>query len=159
MTDGSQRGVRLGIDVGKVRIGVAASDPDGTMAFPVTTVARGPESAREIARLAVERDAIAVYVGLPRSLDGTERAAAADARAVALEIAELVYAPVRLIDERFSTATASAAMRQAGRNSRDQRQVVDQAAAVVILDSALDTEKTGNVDTVAPVATPKGSHD
>lgn len=160
MTDEPRaRGVRIGVDVGKVRIGVAASDPDGVLAFPVTTVARGPESARELAAIAADRGAVTIYVGLPRSLDGAERAAAADAREVAQELAELTAAPVRLIDERFSTATASAAMRASGRTAREQRDVVDQAAAVVILDSALDTEKTGNVDTVTTTVTRKGNHD
>lgn len=137
---------RLGVDVGRVRVGVAGSDPDGTLAFPVATVARTTSAESDVAAIVRERAAGTVYVGLPRSLDGSEGSSAADARAFAGRLAELVDVPVRLIDERLSTVSAEAALRAAGRDSRRQRGVIDQAAAVVILDNALDTEKRGMRD-------------
>lgn len=152
-------GARIGLDVGTVRIGVAASDPEGRMAFPVTTVRRGPDAAGEVARIVDERSAAVVYVGLPRTLAGREGASADDARAFAAEVAERTGLVVRLIDERMSTVTASQALRAAGKSSRDQRAIVDQQAAVVILGNALDTEKAGTMARVTETVAPKGSHD
>lgn len=150
------RGARFAIDVGTVRVGVAASDPEGRLAFPVGTVQRTPGAAAEVAALIAERPTVWVFVGLPRKLSGAEGSSAADARAFAAELAELTPVPIRLVDERFSTASASAAMRSAGRNSKKQRQVIDQAAAVVILETALDTEKNGNLGTVTSEVMPEG---
>jgi putative Holliday junction resolvase len=152
-------GSRLGIDVGTVRIGVAASDPEGRLAFPVATVPRGPRAAEEVDRIASEREATVVYVGLPLTLAGKEGPSAADARSFAAEIAERTGLVVRLIDERLSTVSASSALRAAGKNARSQRSIVDQQAAVVILGNALDTEKAGNTESVTQVVTRKGSHD
>jgi putative Holliday junction resolvase len=140
-----RRGVRLGVDVGDVRIGIAASDPDGLVATPVETVRRGPGDLRRIADLADELGAVEAVVGLPRSLSGGEGPAAAKARDFAGALAELL-APrqvgVRLCDERLSTVSAEAALRAGGRKGARRRAVVDQAAAVVILQNALDTERT-----------------
>lgn len=153
-----ERGVRLGIDVGTVRIGVAASDPDGLMAFPLETVQRGEGDVERVAAIAQERSAIRVFVGLPRKLSGQDGASAQFAHEFAAALSERTSAIVRLVDERFSTASAQVAMRQAGRNSRQQRQVIDQAAAVVILECALDIERNGNLDRVTYEPDPKG-HD
>ena len=153
------RHVRMAIDVGTVRVGVAASDPDGLMAFPVGTVQRSKTAVREVAALVAERDARVVFVGLPRTLAGRESTSADDARAFAQELAELTHATVRLVDERFSTTTASRAMSAAGRSTKQQRAVIDQAAAVVILENALDIQKNGNLGTVTYEVSRKGSHD
>ena len=153
------RGVRLAVDVGTVRVGVAASDPDALMAFPVDTVQRGKGDVAAVAALAAERGAIRVFVGLPRTLAGAEGASAQDARGFAAALAELTEASVRLIDERFSTATASQAMRSAGRNAKRQRQVIDQAAAMVILENALDVDRNGNLDAVTIEVPRKGNDD
>lgn len=153
------RGVRLGVDVGTVRIGVAASDPDALMAFPVDTVKRGAGDAAAVAAIANEREAVTVFVGLPRKLSGQEGGSAEDARAFAARLAELVSATVRLTDERFSTVTASQAMRAAGRAAKRQRQVIDQAAAVVILENALDIDRNGNLDKVTIEVPRKGNDD
>lgn len=147
--------MRLGIDVGTVRIGVAASDPDGLMAFPVETVQRGDGDVERVAELADERGAIRVFVGLPRKLSGKDGASVEFAQDFARALSERTTAIVRLVDERFSTASAQHAMRQAGRSSRQQRQVIDQAAAVVILESALDIERNGNLDRVTYEPDPK----
>jgi putative Holliday junction resolvase len=153
------KGVRMAIDVGTVRVGLAASDPDGMMAFPAGTVQRSPAAVAEVASVIAERGATSVYVGLPRTLAGGEGASAADARAFAEELSERTDAVVRLVDERFSTATASGAMRAAGRNAKQQRAVIDQAAAVVILESALDVDRNGNLSKVTIEVPRKGSHD
>ena len=140
--------MRLGVDVGTVRIGVAASDPDGILAFPVETVTTGDGDVARIAEIAREREAIRVFVGLPRTLAGGEGASAALAEGFARRLAELTDADVRLIDERFSTSTASRALHSAGKSAKSQRQIIDQAAAVVILESALDVDRQGNLGTV-----------
>lgn len=151
--------MRLGIDVGTVRIGVAASDPEGLMAFPCETVQRGDGDVERIADIAAQRDAIRIFVGLPRGLSGRDGTSAQFAHEFAAHLSERTPAIVRLVDERFSTASAQQAMRQAGRDSRQQRRVIDQAAAVVILESALDIERNGNLDRVTYEPDPKGHDD
>ncbi len=153
------RGVRLGIDVGTVRVGVAACDPDGIMAFPVATVARDAAAIASVAALAAERAAVEIFVGLPLHLSGAEGPSAADARAFAAAIAERTGIPVRLVDERMSTVSASRNMREAGRNAKSQRSSIDQAAAVVILDTALDAARRGNLGTVAMKVAREENHD
>lgn len=147
-------GVRLGIDLGDVRIGVARSDPAGLVATPVETVARGAGDLRRLAGLVEEHEAVEVVLGLPRSLSGGEGPAAAKVREFAHSLAAAVRpVPVRLCDERLSTVTAEAVLRDQGRKGRRRRAVVDQAAAVVILQSALDTERSSGGppgETVAP---------
>ena len=140
-------GVRLAVDVGSVRIGVAASDPAGLIATPVETVARGAGDLARVAALAGEREALEVLVGLPRHLSGAEGASAADARSFATRLATTVAPrPVRLVDERLSTVTAERHLRDAGisgaRGKQRRRNLVDQAAAVVILQAALDAERS-----------------
>jgi putative Holliday junction resolvase len=138
-----RRGVRLGIDVGEARIGVAQSDPSGLIATPVETVRRGPGDLARIAAVTSEADAVEVVVGLPRSLSGGEGPAAARVREFAREIAEAVApVPVRLCDERLSTVTAESVLRGQGKKGQKRRAVVDQAAAVVILQNALDSERS-----------------
>lgn len=148
-----ERGPRLCVDVGSVRVGVAVSDPDGLIATPVETLARDtltaakdasavPTDLAALAEQVVERGVRVVYVGLPRHLSGAEGAASASARAYAVEVARLVApVPVRLVDERMSTVSAHQALHASGRAGRQHRAVVDQVAAVVILQSALDFER------------------
>jgi len=135
------RAPRLGVDVGAVRVGLAASDPDGLVAPPVATLA--PDDVAAVAAEVREPGAGVVYVGFPRHLSGAEGPATQAARRYAVVLAQQV-APVevRLVDERMSTVVATAALRAAGRPGRRQRAVVDQAAAVVILQGALDAERT-----------------
>ncbi|HEU4675328.1 MAG TPA: Holliday junction resolvase RuvX [Motilibacteraceae bacterium] len=143
---GVRRGVRLGVDVGTVRIGVAASDPSALLATPLETVRRGRGDVDRVVALAAEREVLEVVVGLPRHLSGAEGASAGDARTFAAALARrLAPVPVRLVDERLSTVTAQRGLRESGltgkRAARTRRDVVDQAAAVVILQSALDAER------------------
>ena len=113
------------------------------LATPVETVSRGPGDVARIREIVLERDAIEVVVGLPRSLSGGEGPAAAKARLFAGVLAQaLERVPVRLCDERLSTVTAEATLRQQGKKGQKRRAVVDQAAAVVILQNALDTERS-----------------
>ena len=141
-------GVRLAVDVGSVRLGVARSDPGGILASPLTVLRSGPHGPGtlaeldELAALATGADAIEVIVGLPTSLSGREGAAAASARSFASELAgRLAPIPVRLVDERFTTTQAHDALRRGGKDSRARRGVVDAAAAAVLLQAALDTER------------------
>lgn len=135
-------GVRLGVDPGDVRIGVARCDPSGFLASPLETVARGDGDLARLRELCDEHAPIEVVVGLPRSLSGREGPAAAKVRGFAAELAQaLAPVSVRLTDERLSTVTAEAQLRAGGRKGAKRRAVVDQAAAVVILQSALDTER------------------
>lgn len=148
MTERPERGVRVGVDVGAVRVGVAVSDPDGILATPLATLARDPGEAAvpsdmsEILAVVREYDAVEVVVGLPVTLAGTEGLAAAQARAYAERLRELVApTPVRLADERMSTAAATRRLSERGVRGRRRRAVVDQAAAVEILQSWLDTQR------------------
>jgi putative Holliday junction resolvase len=133
-------GVRIGIDPGRVRVGVAACDPAGLIASPVETVA--PGDLDRVAELVADRGAIEVVVGLPRSMSGREGVSAAAAREYASSLAaRLVPVPVRLVDERLTTVSAARRLRDAGIRTRRRRSVVDQAAAVIILQHALDAER------------------
>ncbi|MGC4112656.1 MAG: Holliday junction resolvase RuvX [Nocardioides sp.] len=137
-----RNGVRLGIDPGQARIGVARSDPSGFLATPVETVRRGKGDLARLARLVREAEAMEVVVGLPRSLSGGEGPAALSAREFGARLAARVApVPVRLQDERLSTVSAEAMLRDRGKKGAARRAVVDQAAAVLILQHALDTER------------------
>ncbi len=141
-----RHGIRIGIDPGDARIGVARSDPSGFLATPVETVRRGKGDLARIARIlrdeAEESTVLEVVVGLPRSLAGGEGPAAAKVRAFAAGLAARVApVPVRLVDERMTTVSAEAMLRDQGRKGGKRRAVVDQAAAVLILQYALDTER------------------
>lgn len=142
-------GVRLGIDPGDARIGVARSDPTGFLATPLETV-RVDKGGRAhwarinvlLAEIAEESTLLEVVVGLPRSLKGGENPATAKVRAFAGTLARRAApTPVRLVDERLTTISAEAMLRDRGRKGPDRRAVVDQAAAVLILQHALDTER------------------
>lgn len=138
-----RRGVRLALDWGKARIGVAASDPDGILAHPVETVSASAGALPRITALVAEYEPLEVVLGLPRNLAGAEGPAAAAIREVAAELATVLPGvPIRLVDERLTTVTASRQLSGAGRNTRRQRQVIDQAAAVALLEMALRQERT-----------------
>jgi putative Holliday junction resolvase len=135
-------GTRLAVDVGSARIGVAKCDPGGLLASPLATLRRGRGDIDQLAGLAREHGPIEIIVGLPTGLSGREGPSAADARAFAAAVAaRLAPVPVRLVDERFTTTLAHGALRAGGRDSRQRRAVVDQAAAALILQGALDTER------------------
>ena len=151
------RGARLAIDVGMVRVGVAASDPDGILASPVETLPRDrsvtysvggkipatlPKDVAAIRDIAEERFVHAIYVGMPKHLSGAEGASAQMAVTYADLLARVIPGvEVFLIDERLSSVTAHQVLHASGKKMKNHRAVVDQAAAVVILESALEVEK------------------
>jgi putative Holliday junction resolvase len=137
-----RRGVRLGVDVGRARVGVARSDPDGILATPVETVRRDGASIARIRELVREHEALEVIVGLPISLSGRSTASTEDAREFASELAAALAVPVRMVDERLSTVSAQSVLRENGRTTRNSRAVVDQVAAIIILQNALDFERS-----------------
>ena len=137
-------GVRIALDVGSVRIGVARCDVEGLLATPLVTILAGPEAVNEIYGLIQEQEAICVYVGKPINLAGKDTASTQAAIQFAGEVAKLLKdskTQVRLIDERLSTVSAQRGMHEAGRNVKQSRDAIDQAAAVVILEHALASEK------------------
>lgn len=138
------RGRRLGIDVGAVRVGVASCDPDGLIATPLLTVPRDVDGGTDVAAIAAlvaEHEAVGVVVGLPRTLAGREGPAAQAARAFVAALEPALDVPVELTDERLTTVVATRQMRESGRKGRRQRAVVDQVAAVGILQGWLDRHR------------------
>lgn len=140
------RGVRLAIDVGTARIGVAKSDPDALLASPLQTVARnrdGDAHLDELTALIAEYEPVRVYIGYPLNLRGEHTPSTEDAIAVANELASRIQPPVVLLDERLTTVTATQQLRAAGKQASRSRNVIDQAAAVVLLQDAIDRERAG----------------
>jgi putative Holliday junction resolvase len=143
------QGVKLGVDVGTVRVGVAVCDPDGILATPLRTLARNAKKntdVRILAALAAELNAVEIFVGLPRTLKGEEHASARMATDYAKLLAGALTGsgsevPVRLVDERLSTVTAHRNLHEAGMSSKNHRKVVDQVAAAGILQHAIDMQK------------------
>ncbi|MEH1130437.1 Holliday junction resolvase RuvX [Micromonospora sp. CPCC 206061] len=144
------RGVRIGVDVGQVRVGVAVCDPDGILATPLVTLRRDPNvdidtqpsDIVELAQLVDAYQSVEVVVGLPVTLAGRDGPAAVQVRAYADRLAGAISpVPVRLYDERMSTVAATRRLAERGVRGKRQRAVVDQAAAVVILQGWLDAQR------------------
>ncbi|WP_349903076.1 Holliday junction resolvase RuvX [Parafrigoribacterium humi] len=150
-------GVRIGVDVGKARIGVSRSDFHGMLATPVATVARGDGDFAEILRLAGEENAVEIVVGLPLALSGAHTASTSDATEFAAELDSRTELDVRLVDERLSTVSAQRALRASGRDTRSSRQIIDQVAAVIILQHALDFERSAGIPPGVLVHSDEGS--
>ena len=139
-----EKGRRLAIDVGKVRIGLAVCDPDGILATPLPALVRSnelTETLQNISDIVDLHSAIEVYVGDPISLSGGHSASTKDAREFAEQLADLISVPIRLVDERLTTVTASAKLRSSGKDSKQSRPLIDSASAVEILEQALATLK------------------
>jgi putative holliday junction resolvase len=128
------------------------------LATPVETVARGAGDTSRLLAIASELEAIEIVVGLPLALSGAETVSTRDARSFAERLARLTATPVRLVDERLSTVSATAAMRSSGRTAKQSRSVIDQAAAVIILQHALDHERSG-VSLPGTVVNPDGGNE
>ena len=139
---GHRNGVWFGVDVGAVRVGVARSDPRGVLAVPVATLRRDRRLGADLEQLATlldEHDAVGVVVGLPRTLAGRAGPAVDDAREYGGALAaRIAPRPVVYVDERLSTVVAQRNLTSSGVRGRAKRAVVDQAAAVEILQSYLD---------------------
>lgn len=143
-----RRGVRFAVDVGKARIGVARSDPDGLLALPVETVKRdleGDAHVRRLAELVEEYSVMEVIVGHPLNLRGESTPSTEDAIGVARAVAAAIPAPVRLLDERLTTVSAAKQFRASGKQASRSRDRIDQAAAVVLLQDALDRERASGM--------------
>ena len=143
--DKMRRGVRLALDWGDARIGVAACDNDGVLAYPVSTVRAGPDEITDLVVLVGEHEPIEVLVGFPRSLSGGEGPAAGKARERAGRLADAIRVPVRLVDERLTTVTASQRLSQGGKRVKEQRELIDAAAAAAILEQALAFEQSRGI--------------
>jgi putative holliday junction resolvase len=144
-------GVRLGVDVGKARVGIAVCDREGLLATPVATLARPDADERSFRLLVEEYGAVEIVVGLPLSLSGGDTASTTDAREFAAAVAGWTGVRVRLVDERLSTVSAQRALRDAGRRTKGSRPVIDQVAAVIILQNALDHERSAGLPPGVPV--------
>ncbi|MFE4195151.1 Holliday junction resolvase RuvX [Paenarthrobacter sp. NPDC056912] len=159
------QGIKLGVDVGTVRVGVAICDPDAILATPFKTVGRDAKKnsdVRVVVKLAAELSAVQIFVGLPRTMKGEERSSAQMATQYAdVLAAELLRAgldvPVNLVDERLSTVTAHRNLHEAGMSSKNHRKVVDQVAAAGILQHAIDMQKARGTDVGRRVQVPAQS--
>jgi putative Holliday junction resolvase len=148
------RGIKLGVDVGTVRVGVSICDRDEILATPLKTLDRNAKKnsdVRVIAALAADRGAVQIFVGLPRTMKGEEHASARMATEYAQLLADELdragsEVPVHLVDERLSTVTAHRNLHEAGMSSKNHRKVVDQVAAAGILQHAIDMQKARGTD-------------
>ena len=147
-------GIWLGLDVGAVRIGVARSDPHGVLAVPVETVPADPRGGRDLARIAelvTEHQAVGVVIGLPRTLAGRDGPAVQAARTFGDALRDRIDpVTVRYVDERMTTVLAQRNLTTSGVRGRAKRAIVDQAAAVEILQTFLDGAGTSTGTTMSP---------
>ena len=128
----------LGVDFGRVRIGIAVSDELGLLAHPVKTIPASRDAVKQIGEIAREKDVERVVVGLPRQMNGSMGEAAAEALAFAEKLRELLPCEVVTWDERLTTIAANRVLRDGGKKTRDSRKIVDQVAAQMILQGYLD---------------------
>ncbi len=145
------RGIRFSVDVGQSRVGLARTDPEGTMALPVATIKVKEKSVADIAAIINEYEPIVIYVGLPLNLQGEHTGSTQYALDFASSLKPLVSCEIRLVDERLSTVSAASALRSAGHTAQSSKDIIDQAAAIVILEHALDYESKRNVLAGEPV--------
>jgi putative holliday junction resolvase len=137
-----QRGRRIAFDYGDVRIGVAASDADSILVSPITTLSTSSKNLlKEISSIFEEISPIEIYVGRPTNLSGLDGSATSKAIDFSKELESITQIPVKLIDERMSTVSASKQLREAGKDAKHAKSVIDMAAAVAILEFAISVEK------------------
>jgi putative pre-16S rRNA nuclease len=144
VTGADRGGTAIGLDVGSVRVGLAATDPTGTIASPVTTLPRRNAAAmwRRLRDEAANRGATRIVVGLPRLLSGAEGDAALGARAFAAEVSQRTGLAVELWDERLTTVQAERSLIAGGMRRRRRREVIDAVAAALMLQSWLDARSS-----------------
>ena len=137
-----QRGRRIAFDYGDVRIGVAVSDPDAILSSPLTTLkATDKNLSSQISQIITEIEPVTIYVGRPALLSGSDGSATDKALEFAALLATITQVPVEMIDERMSTISAARNLREAGRSAKESKDAIDMAAAVAILEFAIDIEK------------------
>ena len=137
-----QRGRRIAFDYGDVRIGVATSDADSIICSPLTTLKSSDKSLlKSISEIFLEIQPIQIFVGRPAQLSGKDGAATEKAAAFADVLRGITEIEVIMIDERLSTVSAARSLREAGKSAKDSKDSIDMAAAVGILEFAIDLEK------------------
>jgi putative Holliday junction resolvase len=137
-----QRGRRIAFDYGDVRIGVAVSDPDSILSSPLTTLKTTDKTlVKQISEILADIEPVTIYVGRPALLSGNDGAATEKANTFVALLRTISEVPIEMIDERMSTISAARNLRDAGRNSKDSKNSIDMAAAVAILDFAIEIEK------------------
>ena len=137
-----ERGRRIAFDYGDVRIGVAVSDADSILSSPLVTLKAADKTLlKQISQILSEVEPVAIYVGRPALLSGNDGAASDKALEFVALLATITQIPIEMIDERMSTVSAARKLREAGRNSKESKNAIDMAAAVAILDFALEIEK------------------
>ena len=137
-----KRGRRIAFDYGDVRIGVAVSDPDSILSSPLTTLKATDKNLNQlISVIFSEVEPVAIYVGRPALLSGEDGAASEKASKFAAELAAITTVPIEMIDERMRTISAARNLRDAGRSAKDSKESIDMAAAVAILEFAIEIEK------------------
>ena len=137
-----QRGRRIAFDYGDVRIGVAVSDPDAILSSPLTTLkATDKNLSSQISQIITEIEPVTIYVGRPSLLSGNDGVATEKATEFVSLLRTITQVPIELIDERMSTISAARNLREAGRSAKESKDAIDMAAAVAILEFAIDIEK------------------
>jgi len=137
-----QRGRRIAFDYGDVRIGVAVSDPDSILSSPLTTLkATDKNLSSQISQIITEIEPVTIYVGRPSLLSGNDGVATEKATEFVALLHTITQVPIELIDERMSTISAARNLREAGRSAKESKDAIDMAAAVAILEFAIDLEK------------------
>jgi putative Holliday junction resolvase len=137
-----QRGRRIAFDYGDVRIGVAVSDPDSLLSSPLTTLkATDKNLSSQILQIITEIEPVTIYVGRPSLLSGNDGVATEKATEFVALLRTITQVPIELIDERMSTISAARNLREAGRSAKESKDAIDMAAAVAILEFAIDIEK------------------
>jgi len=137
-----QRGRRIAFDYGDVRIGVAVSDPDSILSSPLTTLKAADKTlANQISQILADIEPVVIYVGRPALLSGNDGVATDKALEFASLLATITQVPVEMIDERMSTISAARNLRESGRSAKESKDAIDMAAAVAILEFAIDIEK------------------
>ena len=137
-----QRGRRIAFDYGDVRIGVAVSDPDSILSSPLTTLkATDKNLSSQMLQIITEIEPVTIYVGRPSLLSGNDGVATEKATEFASLLRTITQVPIELIDERMSTISAARNLREAGRSAKESKDAIDMAAAVAILEFAIDIEK------------------
>ena len=137
-----QRGRRIAFDYGDVRIGVAVSDPDSILSSPLTTLkATDKNLSSQISQIFTEIEPVSIYVGRPALLSGNDGLATEKANEFVALLRSITQVPIEMVDERMSTISAARNLRDAGRNAKDSKDAIDMAAAVAILDFAIEIEK------------------
>ena len=143
MTKPIEIGTRIGFDFGEKRIGVATSDPESILVSPHATILNDDKLTEKLIEIFNGINPIYAVVGNPRHLSGENSSKSAQAIDFAELIKSIFSGPIYLVDERLSTTNAYSQMREAGKNSKESKAVIDQIAAVNILESAILNEKSG----------------